>query len=70
MGRSKHGFPLFLVSSKVKSVFGESKCVSGDDSCQLIEVEPKFPITFVYGANEVRYTFNVLKIELVVTGHS
>jgi hypothetical protein len=70
MGRSKHGFPLFLVSSKVKSVFGESKCVSGDDSCQLLEVEPKFPITFVYGANEVRYTFNVLKIELVVTGHS
>jgi hypothetical protein len=70
MGRSKHGFPLFLVSSKVKSVFGESKCVSGDDSCQLLEVAPKFPITFVYGANEVRYTFNVLKIELVVTGHS
>jgi hypothetical protein len=69
MGRSPHGFPLFLVSSKVKSVFGESKCVSGDDSCQLIEVEPKFPITFVYGANEVRYTFNVLKMELVVTGH-
>jgi hypothetical protein len=69
MGRSPHGLPLFLVSSKVKSVFGESKCVSGDDSCQLIEVEPKFPITFVYGPNEVRYTFNVLKIELVVTGH-
>jgi hypothetical protein len=70
MGRSEHGLPLFLVSSKVNSVFGESKCVSGDDSCQLIEVEPKFPITFVYGPNEVRYTFNVLKFELVVTGHS
>jgi hypothetical protein len=70
MGRSKHGFPLFLVSSKVKSVFGESKCVSGDDSCQLLEVAPNFPITFVYGPNEVRYTFNVLKIELAVTGHS
>jgi hypothetical protein len=70
MGRSKKGFPLFLVSSKVSSVFGESKCVSGDDSCQLLEVAPEFPITFVYGANEVHYTFNVLKIELVVTGHS
>ena len=70
MGRSKKGFPLFLVSSKVKSVFGESKCVSGDDSCQLLEVAPKFPITFVYGPNDVRYTFNVSKIELVVTGHS
>jgi hypothetical protein len=70
MGLSEHGFPLFLVSSKVKSVFGESKCVSGDDSCQLIEVAPKFPITFVYGPNEVHYTFNVLKKEFVVTGHS
>jgi hypothetical protein len=70
MGRSKKGLPLFLVSSKVKSVFGESKCVSGDDSCQLLEVAPKFPITFVYGPNDVRYTFNVSKIELVVTGHS
>ena len=68
MGRSKKGFPLFLVSSEVSSVFGESKCVSGDDSCQLLEVAPEFPITFVYGANDVRYTFNVLKIELVVTG--
>ncbi|HEY5977208.1 MAG TPA: hypothetical protein VIT85_05080 [Solirubrobacterales bacterium] len=69
MGPSKKGFPLFLVSSKVKSVFGESKCVSGDDSCQLLEVPLKFPITFVYGPNDVRYTFNVSKIELVVTGH-
>ena len=69
MGPSKHGNPLFLVSGKVKSVFGEAKCVSGDDVCQLLEVAPTFPVVFVYGENEVHYTINVLKMELVVTGH-
>jgi hypothetical protein len=69
MNLSKQGRPLFLVSSKVKSVFGEVKCVSGDDSCQLIEVEPTFPVVFVYGEGEVHYTINVLKKELVITGH-
>ncbi len=33
------------------------------DTCQLLEVEPGFPETFVYGANDVRYKINVLKIE-------
>jgi hypothetical protein len=76
MGPSKHSQKgevpkvLLLVSSNVKSVFGEMKCVSGDDSCQLIEVEPGFPVTFVYGENEVHYTINVLKVEPVVIGHS
>jgi hypothetical protein len=76
MGPSKHSKKgetpkvLLLVSSKVKSVFGEMKCVSGDDACQLIEVEPGFPVTFVYGENEVHYTINVLKVEPVVIGHS
>jgi hypothetical protein len=68
--RKATGKALFLVSDNVKSVFGETRCVSGKDVCQLIEVEPGFPVTFVYGANEVRYTINVLKFGLVVTGHS
>ena len=61
------GRALLLVSNHVKSVFGEAKCVSGDDVCQLLEVEPGFPVTFVYGENEVRYTINVLKLDLVAT---
>jgi hypothetical protein len=69
-GKKATGKVLMMVSNEVKSVFGETKCVSGDEVCQLIEVEPGFPVTFVYGANEVKYTINVLKIELVVTGHS
>jgi hypothetical protein len=63
---------LLLVSDKVTSVLSEAKCVSGGDgkSCQLIEVEPGVPVTFLYGANETHYTIKLLKIELVVTGHS
>jgi len=61
---------LFIVSNKVNSVFGDGKCLSGTDVCQLIAVEPGLPQTFVYGANDVRYRINVLKIKPVVTGHS
>jgi hypothetical protein len=59
---------LLMVSNNVKSVFGDVKCLSGTDICQLLEVEPGFPTTFVYGANDVRYKINVLKIEAVGTG--
>lgn len=69
-GKKPTGKVLMMVSNEVKSIFGETHCVSGDEVCQLIEVEPGFPVTFVYGANEVHYTVNVLKVTLVVTGHS
>jgi hypothetical protein len=74
-GSKATGKALLLVSNNVRSVSGETRCVSGGDVsagevCQLLEVEPGFPVTFVYGANEVHYTINVLKIELVVTGRT
>lgn len=62
--------PLLLVSEEVESVFGETDCLAGSGRCQLIEVEPKMPITFVYGENAVRYKLVVQKIEAVPTGHS
>lgn len=70
MGPSTNGKnALLLVSAKVKSVFGEIRCVTpSEDICQLVEVVPGFPVTFVYGGNEVHYTFNVIKIEPVITG--
>jgi hypothetical protein len=61
--------PLFLVSSEVKAMFGEAECVSGASVCQLIELEPGFPETFVYGPNDARYKINVLKVEPVASGH-
>lgn len=70
MGPSKKGKPLLLVSRDVKSIFGEVKCLEGDEVCQLVEAEPGFPVVFVYGANEVRYRINVLKIEPVAVAHN
>jgi hypothetical protein len=70
MGASKKGKALLMVSNDVKSTFGDAKCISGDDVCQLLEAEPGFPTTFVYGAGETHYTIKVLKIYPVVTGRS
>jgi hypothetical protein len=53
---------LLMVSPHVSSVFGDAKCVSGTDTCQLLEAEPGFPLTFVYGANDVRYKIKVIKV--------
>lgn len=62
--------PLFLVSTDVSAVFGDAKCVAGSDSCQLLELEPGLPETFVYGENDIRYKVTVLKVEPVATGRS
>lgn len=67
---SKHHEPLFLVSNEVTSVFGEANCISGAGSCQLLVLEKGFPVTFVYGDNDVRYKINLLEAEPVVNGHS
>lgn len=66
--RAKH--VLLMVSNDVKSIYGDAKCLSGTDTCQLLEVEPTFPETFVYGPNDVRYKINVLKVEAVPVGQT
>lgn len=60
--------PLFLVSDEVTSVFGEAVCLSGDKTCQLLEVEKGMPLTFVYGPGAARYKITVLKIFPVTAG--
>lgn len=59
---------LFLVSDEVTSIFGEAKCLSGDQACQLLEVEKGMPLTFVYGPAGDRYKITVLKIFPVTAG--
>jgi len=61
---------LLMVSNEVTSIFGDAKCLSGTETCQLLEVETNFPETFVYGSNDVRYKISVLKIEAIPVGHS
>jgi hypothetical protein len=61
---------LFMVSPEVTSVFGDAKCLSGTNSCQLLGVETGVPETFAYGFAHNRLKIEVLKIKPVVTGHS
>lgn len=60
--------PLFLISDDVDAIFGEGKCISGSESCQLLEVDLGLPTTFVYGPTGARYKINVLKVEPVLKG--
>ncbi len=61
---------LFSVSKEVTGVYGEATCVSGEQTCELVELEPDFPVTFVYGPNRARYRIKLLKIEPAEAGHS
>jgi hypothetical protein len=62
--------PLLLVSTQVTGVFGEGKCVSGSEVCQLVEVEPGFPEVFVYGEGGDRYKITVSNVQVVFTGRT
>lgn len=65
----KTRLPFFLISNAVTGVFGEAKCLSGEGTCQLLELEPGTPVTFVL-ASGTRYKIDVLKVEPVATGHT
>lgn len=54
--------PMLLVSDGVDAIFGEAKCLSGDETCQLLEPELGMPTTFSYGPDHDRYKLNVTKI--------
>lgn len=62
LGAKEPRLPLFLVSSDVTGIYGEGECISGTSSCQLIALRRGFPVTFVYGENDVRYKINLLDI--------
>lgn len=65
----------FLVSDDVHSLDGDFACVTRtpDGLCELLEIEPGFPLELVYepnedGADEVRYRLKVTKIDAVWAG--
>ena len=62
LGAKEPRRPLFLVSHEVSAIFGEGECISGTSSCQLIALQKGFPVTFVYGENDVRYKINLLDV--------
>jgi len=61
--------PVLLVSDAVTGVFGEGRCLSGTETCQLLEVEPGMPEMFVFGPESVRYKIVVLNPRPVPIGH-
>ena len=68
MGVTKDGKKaLLLLSSDVDSVFGEGLCVLGGQTCQLLELEPGLPETFVYGPHNLTFKIELLKIHLVAS---
>lgn len=60
--------PLLLVSDDVEAIYGEGKCLSGSERCQLLEVELRLPTTFVYGPTGARFKINVIKVEPILRG--
>jgi hypothetical protein len=67
---SKGRVPMFLVSNEVTGIFGEANCISGAKTCQLLVLEEGFPVTFVYGENDVRYKISLLKATPIIDGHT
>lgn len=68
MGPSSDGKKaLLLVSSDVKSVFGDGQCVIGTQTCQLLALEEGVPETFVYGPQARTYRIEVLKLDRALT---
>jgi hypothetical protein len=60
---------MLLVSSKVKSLFGDARCVIGSNTCQLLALEPGLPETIVYGSSNRTIRIKLLKISRVVTSN-
>jgi hypothetical protein len=72
-GDKATGRVLLAVSADVTSISGEHRCVTSAGAgavCQLLEVEPGFPLTFAYGEGGAHFTIKVLSVELVVVGHT
>jgi hypothetical protein len=68
MGSTKDGKKaLMLVSSDVKAIFGDARCVIGTQTCQLLVMEPGLPETFVFGPAGKTYKIELRKITLVET---
>jgi hypothetical protein len=64
MGASSDGKKaLLLVSSDVRSIFGDGQCVIGTQVCQLLALEAGLPETFVYGPQGRTYRIEILKID-------
>jgi hypothetical protein len=58
---------LMLVNPNVNGIFGEGVCVSGGETCQLLELQQGLPETIVYGGKERIFRIELLKVTIVET---
>ena len=58
---------LMLVNANVVGLFGEAVCVSGGETCQLLELKKGLPETVVYGGNERVFRIELLDVKVVQT---
>jgi hypothetical protein len=58
---------VMLISDKVTGLFGDATCIEGNESCQLLALEPGIPETVVYGADNRTYRIELLKLRLLKT---
>lgn len=70
MGPSRDGKKaIMLVSNDVTALFGDSTCVVGGESCQLLALAPGLPETVVFGPKERTFRITLQKIEVQFTDH-
>lgn len=66
MGSTRDGKKaLMVISSNVKAIFGDAKCVLGSETCEMLALEPGLPETVVYGNAGKTYKIELVKIHLV-----
>ncbi len=58
---------LLLVSSAVKSVFGDAPCFLGGETCELLALEKGVPETFAFGEDEEIFRLELRDLSYVVT---
>jgi hypothetical protein len=61
---------VWLISNEVQSLDGEFDCVARtpNGTCELVEIEPGFPLELVYGPDKVLYRIKVTNIDTVWAG--
>jgi hypothetical protein len=60
---------IMLVSTEVTGLFGDSNCIVGSTTCQMLALEEGSPETVVYGPAGRTYKIELLKIKLHFTDH-
>lgn len=65
-----NGNVMFLVSDEVSKLDGDFQCITRtpEGICELLEIEPGFPLELTYGPNKVLYRIKVTKIDTAWAG--